>query len=232
MALASTMILAATVVSPVSAPNTVPPSLVASITAIASAVPSPSGSTVKTQAGDVLGGEVDNIFSFKGIPYATPPVGDLRWREPKPAPIWSGVRTATVYGTACIQTPGLSHANGGDPGPLSEDCLYLNVWTPKLGSSTRLPVMVWIHGGAHIFGAGGPPIYDGTPLAKKGAVIVNFNYRLGRLGFFAHPALRTENPNGPVNFGLLDQIAALQRVPRTRRRGKKPSLPTPKKNPA
>lgn len=117
-----------------------------------------------------------------------------------------------MYGSAYIQPTGLSQANGSNPGHLSEDCLYLNIWTPSLDSSARLPVMVWIHGGAYIFGVGGMPIYDGTPLALKGAVVVNFNYRLGRLGFFAHPALTKENPGGLANFGLLDQIAALQWV--------------------
>lgn len=171
-------------------------------------------SIVKTQSGDVQGVTDQDVLAFKGIPYAAPPVGALRWREPEPAPEWQGVRKADGYGKACIQTPGLSAANGGDPGHLSEDCLYLNVWTPKAESSARLPVMIWIHGGAYIFGAGGLPLYDGRPLAEKGAVVVNFNYRLGPLGFFAHPALDKERPGGPMNFGLLDQVAALQWVRR------------------
>jgi para-nitrobenzyl esterase len=108
--------------------------------------------------------------------------------------------------------PGLSAANGGDPGRLSEDCLYLNVWTPRAERSAKLPVIVWIHGGAYVFGAGGLPVYDGRPMAKKGAVFVSINYRLAQLGFFAHPALERENPAGVANFGLLDQIAALRWV--------------------
>lgn len=167
---------------------------------------------VKTQAGDVQGLVEYDVSAFKGIPYASPPVGDLRWREPQPAAAWQGVRKADTYGHACIQIPGLSAANGGDPGPLSEDCLYLNVWTPKLDRSAKLPVMVWVHGGAYIFGSGGLPLYNGAPLAKKGAVVVTLNYRLGQLGFFAHPALQRERPGGPANFGLLDQIAALKWV--------------------
>lgn len=167
---------------------------------------------VKTQSGDVQGVTDQDALAFKGIPYAAPPVGARRWREPEPAPKWQSVRKADRYGKACIQTPGLSAANGGAPGPLSEDCLYLNIWTPKAERSARLPVMIWIHGGAYIFGAGGLPLYDGRPLAEKGAVVVNFNYRLGPLGFFAHPALDKERPGGPMNFGLLDQVAALQWV--------------------
>ena len=167
---------------------------------------------VKTQNGDVQGVVGRQVYVFKGIPFAAPPVGDLRWREPQPAASWQGVRRASTFGNACMQTPGLSAANGGDAGPLSEDCLYLNVWTPKLSRSSNLPVMVWIHGGAYIFGAGSLAIYDGESLANRGVVFVNLNYRLAQLGFFAHPALEQESPGGPVNFGLLDQIAALEWV--------------------
>jgi para-nitrobenzyl esterase len=169
---------------------------------------------VNTQAGIVEGVADVGIVSFKGIPYAAPPVGERRWKAPQaPAP-WDGTHKAVAYGNACIQPPGLSAKAGGDPGPLSEDCLYLNVWTPRADPAARLPVVVWIHGGAYVFGAGGLPGYDGTPLARKGAVAVNLNYRLGALGFFAHPALERETPGGPANFGLLDQIAALEWVQR------------------
>lgn len=167
---------------------------------------------IKTKAGIVIGVAKDGIASFKGIPFAAPPVRDLRWAEPKPVKAWSGEKRADKYGDACIQKPGLSAENGGDPGRLSEDCLYLNVWTPKTGAKAKLPVIVWIHGGAFVFGAGGMPIYDGAPMAKKGAVFVSINYRLGPLGFFAHPALDKARPKGPSNFGLLDQIAALKWV--------------------
>ena len=173
-----------------------------------------TAAVVKTQGGDVQGLAEREVVAFKGIPYAAPPVGSLRWREPQPATPWPGVRKGDAFGSACIQKPGLSQANGGDPGPLSEDCLYLNVWTPKADPAARLPVMVWIHGGAYIFGGGALPLYNGAPLAKKGAVVVTLNYRLLQLGFFAHPALQKENPGGPANFGLLDQIAALRWVQR------------------
>jgi para-nitrobenzyl esterase len=155
-----------------------------------------------------------DVISFKGVPYAAPPVGELRWKPPQVPPSWMGVRKADTYGKACIQMPGLSVTLGGDPGPLSEDCLYLNVWTPRTDPKANLPVMVWIHGGGYVCGAGGLGMYDGASLAKKGAVVVNLNYRLGALGFFAHPALENESPGGPANFGLLDQIAALQWVQR------------------
>jgi para-nitrobenzyl esterase len=167
---------------------------------------------VKTSSGDVQGVVGRQVFIFRGIPYAAPPVGSLRWREPQPSPAWQGIRNADHFSSACIQVPGLSAQNGGDPGPLSEDCLYLNVWTPKLGTRERLPVLFWIHGGAYIFGAGGLALYDGESLANRGAVFVSINYRLGQLGFFAHPALEKETPGGPINFGLLDQIAALKWV--------------------
>ncbi|MBC7598518.1 MAG: carboxylesterase/lipase family protein [Polaromonas sp.] len=115
-------------------------------------------------------------------------------------------------GASCPQKRGLALEGGGDPGVIDEDCLYLNVFTPRAEAGAKLPVMVWIHGGALIFGGGGLPLYDGSALARRGAVVVTLNYRLGRLGFFTHPALEQERPGGPVNFGLFDQIAALQWV--------------------
>jgi para-nitrobenzyl esterase len=169
---------------------------------------------VSTENGVIEGVAQGGVISFKGIPYAAPPVGKLRWKPPQAPVSWKSLRKADAYGKACIQMPGLSVALGGDPGALSEDCLYLNVWTPRTDPKSNLPVMVWIHGGGYVCGAGGLGVYDGAPLAKKGAVVVNFNYRLGALGFFAHPALENERPGGPVNFGLLDQIAALQWVQR------------------
>ncbi len=167
---------------------------------------------VRIQPGEVQGVRERQLYVFKGIPYAQPPVGELRWREPQPPAPWTGVRSAESYGNACMQTPGLSEANGGYPGPLSEDCLYLNVWTPTLDTAARRPVAVWIHGGAYIFGSGSLSVYSGVPLAGQGLVVVTLNYRLAQLGFFAHPALEKENPGGPVNFGLLDQILALKWV--------------------
>lgn len=167
---------------------------------------------VATDKGQLRGRAEGPITSFKGIPYAEPPTGPKRWRAPQPAKPWKGVRAAARYGNACIQPPGLSAENGGDPGPLSEDCLYLNVWTPGADPEANRPVIFWIHGGAYTFGSGNIAGYSGVPFAKKGAVFVSINYRLGQLGFFAHPALEKNNPGGPVNFGLLDQIAALKWV--------------------
>ncbi|MBA3340380.1 MAG: carboxylesterase/lipase family protein [Gemmatimonadaceae bacterium] len=175
-------------------------------------LPPQSGPIVRTRSGTIEGVRKNNLSTFKGIPYAAPPVGDLRWREPQPAAAWRGVRKADAFGNACIQEPGLSLKNGGDPGPLSEDCLYLNVWTPAPNASARLPVMVWIHGGALIFGSGSVAPYDGSYLAQRGAVVVTLNYRLAQLGFFSHPALDKATPGGPVNYGLLDLIVALKWV--------------------
>ncbi|MCE9669036.1 carboxylesterase family protein [Myxococcus stipitatus] len=170
---------------------------------------------VTTREGQVEGALVEGVLVFKGIPYAKPPVGSRRWKAPEPMDPWTGVRPALEYGAAppqnrqaCIET------GGGDPGKMSEDCLYLNVWTPRAEAGAKLPVVFWIHGGAFVLGAGHLPSYQGGPLAAKDVVLVTFNYRLGHLGFFAHPALERENPNGPVNFGLLDQIAALEWVNR------------------
>ena len=150
-------------------------------------------------------------FVFKGIPYAAPPVGDLRWREPKPAAAWTGVRDATKFGPACMQPEsrlmGISHSE------MSEDCLYLNVWTPSLKPPQSAPVMVWIHGGSFITGAGSQPGYDGSRLAQRDVVLVTINYRMGVFGYMAHPELTAESPNHTSgNYALLDQMAALRWV--------------------
>lgn len=170
--------------------------------------------TVTTQQGQLVGSVDGGAIAFKGIPYAAAPVGNLRWREPQPAPAWQGIRRATTFGKSCIQ-PTFSasiEGSGSNVGSQSEDCLSLNVWTPRVNPSPNRPVMVWIHGGAYAIGSSNLPVWSGAPLANKGAVVVNLNYRLGQLGFFAHPALEKENPSGSVNFGLLDQIAALKWV--------------------
>src|ERR1700733_1507882 len=143
---------------------------------------------------------------FKGIPYAAPPVGDLRWRAPKPAAHWEGTRQADQFGPVCMQ--------GGGNQKMSEDCLYLNVWTGAQASEKR-PVMVWIYGGGYNTGSGSQPMYDGEALARKGAVVVTLNYRLGVFGFFSYPELTKESDRrGAANFGVMDSIAALQWVQR------------------
>ena len=168
---------------------------------------------VKTENG-ALSGKIENgVMVFKGIQFAAPPVGRLRWREPQPAAAWAGVRKADANGNSCMQPQvpaGMGDYSG--LGSLSEDCLYLNVWTTTVDPAAKRPVIVWIHGGALMVGAGSLNIYNGSPLANDGAVVVTPNYRLGALGFFSHPALEKEAPGGPVNFGLLDQIAALKWV--------------------
>lgn len=176
-----------------------------------------TGLRIMTAEGELRGCMDDDLFVFKGIPYAAAPVGALRWRPPQPVTPWHQVRDATAFGASGWQNRTYCQAvGGGDPGEFSEDCLYLNVWTPDVEPSTPLPVMVWLHGGGYTIGAGGLVPYSGKPLASLGAVVVTLNYRLGHLGFFAHPALDNEYPAaGTVNnFGLLDQIAALQWVQR------------------
>lgn len=167
--------------------------------------------TVPTESGKVTGQASDETIAFKGIPYAAPPVGPLRWKAPEPAPRWTGVRDARVYGKACPQLE--REEAWAQVGQQSEDCLFLNVWRPKKHGT--YPVMVFLHGGGFVAGAAGVPLYEGAGLAGRGAVVVTLNYRLGRLGFFAHPALTREDPDGRLgNYGIMDQIAALEWVKR------------------
>lgn len=170
--------------------------------------------TVTTTVGAVQGRTDGAIEVFKGIPYAPPPVGDARWRPPGPAPQWTGVRDAADFGAACIQpTPRVQSVYSQELGATSEDCLTLNVWTPS--TTAKAPVIVWIHGGALVTGSSKERLYDGARLASEGAVVVSINYRLGVLGYLAHPALSAESPVGiSGNYGLLDQIAALTWVQR------------------
>lgn len=162
----------------------------------------------------LLGGEaVNGIAAFKNIPFAAPPVGPLRWMPPQAAPSWTGARDATKFGPACAQVPGYAALGGiAADAPQSEDCLTLNVWAPAKAS--KAPVMVWIHGGAHRIGTASLPFYDGTAFAKRGIVLVSINYRLGPLGYFAHPALTKEaGATAPLgNYGAMDQEAALRWV--------------------
>jgi len=152
------------------------------------------------------------VRTFKGIPYAAPPVGSLRWKPPQPAVAWTGVRKATEYPPRCMQAPVYSDMIFHDPGP-SEDCLYLNLWMPAAPATPRLPVMVWIHGGGFAAGSTSEPRQDAGNLSKKGVLVVTLNYRLGIFGFFSHPALTRESGhNASGNYGLLDQVAALRWV--------------------
>ncbi|MBI1180197.1 MAG: carboxylesterase family protein [Alphaproteobacteria bacterium] len=164
---------------------------------------------VQVSQGDVAGSMIDGYAVFRGIPYAAPPVGPLRWRAPQPVAAWEGVRPATGFGPMCAQP---DPKNGTLKG--QEDCLTVNVWTPDTKPAAKRPVMVWIHGGAFFVGNGAQWLDQGiSALSKEGVVLVSFNYRLGRFGFFAHPALTKEHPEeGTGNFWLMDQIAALKWV--------------------
>jgi para-nitrobenzyl esterase len=164
---------------------------------------------VKTQSGLLQGVEDQGVVSWKGVPYAAPPVGDLRWRAPAPPAPWQGVRQADRFGDSCMQN--VTPSTPGGMLTTSEDCLYLNVWAPAHAS--KLPVMVWIHGGGFTLGSSAWKQTDGTSLARRGVVLVSLNYRLGRFGFFAHPALTAEAKGGPIgNYGVMDMIAALKWV--------------------
>ncbi len=161
-----------------------------------------------TLAGMYRGTEENGVAVFKGIPYAQPPVGELRWRPPQPVPNPAAVRDAKQFGPVCPQP--VSGASDIDAGPQSEDCLTLNIYTPTVAPARPLPVMVWIHGGSFKEGSGRRARSDGHRLAQKGVVLVKINYRLGYLGRFAHPALSKSQPDEPMaNYGLMDQIAAL-----------------------
>ena len=194
--------------------------LPALIAALLCAAPAAADPVAMTTSGALRGVVEGGAEAFLGVPYAAPPVGEGRWRDPQPVQPWRGERDATRYGPACEQ--GLAGAWGpytsefvAGP-PVSEDCLTLNLWKPAgrpKGKTGRLPVLVFIHGGAFQGGAGSLPIYNGGKLAPRGAVVVTINYRVGVLGFLAHPGLSGESPHGASgNFGLLDQIAALRWV--------------------
>lgn len=162
---------------------------------------------VRTEAGLLAGVPIDGVDCFKGVPYAAPPVGDLRWREPQPAIPWSGVRTADTFGASCPQPPSLG---GKQPANMSEDCLFLNVWTPAQTTNDRLAVLFYIHGGAGVWGSGN---VEAGALAEKGIVVVTANYRLGLFAGFGHPELTAESPQRTSGtYGMLDLIAALRWV--------------------
>ncbi|MFN3514853.1 MAG: carboxylesterase/lipase family protein [Phenylobacterium sp.] len=179
--------------------------------AAASARPAP---VVEAPAGAVRGQALGEVNAFRGVPYAAPPTGERRWKPPATAAVWAGVRDATAFGPACLQprTPATSIYASELP-QLSEDCLTLNIWTPAKAHGA--PVMVWIHGGSLTGGSSREAMYDGAALARRGIVVVSINYRLGVLGWLAHPELSAESPDGVSgNYGLLDQVAALEWVRR------------------
>jgi para-nitrobenzyl esterase len=173
-----------------------------------------SAATVTIDTGRLQGEVRDDVISFKGIPFALPPVGALRWKPPHRAAHWSGVRKAAGYGADCMQVPFPSDAAPLGMKP-AEDCLYLNVWRPAQAGGGKLPVLVWIYGGGFVNGGSSPAVYDGSAFATDGVILVSFNYRLGRFGFFAHPALSAEKPGVPLgNYAIMDQIEALKWVRR------------------
>jgi para-nitrobenzyl esterase len=172
---------------------------------------------IKVEGGLVSGtpGWGWGVREYRGIPYAAPPVGNLRWRPPQPVVPWQGVRAADRYSSACMQRQMSPNSGSWNAGLIatSEDCLYLNVWTPAASAGERLPVLVWIHGGGGVSGSSAEPIYDGNALAKRGVVVVSINYRLNVFAWFAHPELTRESDHrSSGNYGALDQVAALRWV--------------------
>lgn len=186
----------------------------ASFAAAVATAADPAGPVVRIDTGTLRGSSTAGVIAFKGIPFAAPPVGPLRWRAPQPAAPWSGERDATRYGHDCMQLPFPSDAAPLGTPP-AEDCLYLNVWKPARATAP-LPVLVWIYGGGFVNGGSSPPTYSGAALAHKGVLVVSFNYRLGRFGSFAHPQLTRADADAGLlaNYGYLDQLAALQWVRR------------------
>jgi para-nitrobenzyl esterase len=165
---------------------------------------------VTVDGGLVQGIAEGGLAIYKGIPFAAPPVGDLRWRAPQPVTAWPGTRPADKYAPACVQSMGTPPPSG-----TSEDCLYLNIWTPARSATEKLPVLVWIYGGGFNGGATSYPVHDGARLAKRGVVLVTVAYRVGVIGFFAHPELSAESPQRVSgNYGVLDMIAGLQWISR------------------
>lgn len=172
--------------------------------------------SIAVDGGHIAAAPADSrgIRVFKGIPYAAPPTGERRWRAPADVAPWSGVRASDSFGASCPQADLFAGA-GMSAGKQSEDCLYLNIWTPARAAGERLPVFVWIHGGAYVVGSGSDSKIDGAALAAKGVIVVTFNYRLGVFGFLTHPDLAAEVPQrASGNYGLLDQIAALRWIQR------------------
>src|SRR3984893_8154808 len=185
--------------------------LLAASVVLAVAAPARAADRVKTANGTVEGiTEQSGVHVYRGIPFAAPPVGDLRWKPPQPARNWAGIRSAAEFGPRCVQAAiygdMIFRSNG-----MSEDCLYLNVWTPATSGRDRLPVLVYFYGGVFVTGDGSEARYDGESMARKGIVSLTVNYRLGVFGFLAHPELTKESPrHASGNYALLDQNAALR----------------------
>jgi para-nitrobenzyl esterase len=188
--------------------------LLCALAALASPAAAQTGPVLDAPAGAARGVMEGAVRVFRGLPYAQPPVGAARWTPPRPEPRWQGVRDASRFGAACVQpAPQPKSIYYVELGPTSEDCLYLNIWAPK--DARKAPVLVWIHGGSLTGGAGSEALSDGGRMAARGVVVVSINYRLGVLGWLAHPALSAESPDGVSgNWGLLDQIEALRWVRR------------------
>lgn len=167
--------------------------------------------TAQVTGGTISGVVTDGLSTFKGIPFAAPPVGALRWKAPQPPVPWSDVRKADRFGKACMQEPGLARQMGYE-GELSEDCLFVDVWTPAKAPGEKLPVIVWIYGGGYFSGMSSIPLYDGANFARQGVVFVSVSYRVGPFGFLATPALSREGDGASGNYGMLDMIAGLQWV--------------------
>ena len=187
--------------------------ILAAVLALAGAEPTPPTAFAKTETGLLGGVRADGLTVYKGVPFAAAPIGTLRWREPQAVKAWTGVRQARTFAPACMQTS--VSMPGEAPPQMSEDCLYLNIWTPARRPNARLPVMVWIHGGGFSSGSASMPLYWGDRLAKRGVIVVTIAYRLGPLGFLAHPELTRESArHSSGDYGLMDQIAALKWVQR------------------
>jgi para-nitrobenzyl esterase len=189
-------------------------SLLLAIATTAGAVEAQPPAQVHIRTGTLQGVAAAGVVAYKGIPYAKAPIGELRWRAPVASPSWEGVRDAREFGNACLQPPGQpTGIYYSSMAATSEDCLTLNVWSPTPTGTRKLPVMVWIHGGALVGGSSSEPMYDGVKIARAGVLFVSINYRLGLLGYLAHPALSAESPQRlSGNYGLLDQIEALRWV--------------------